>query len=201
MNSNGLRFLMLSAVAVFISLRAVCQTPFPEVLDKGTLTDQMKYLEEKTRIYEDYRAIREDMFQKIKVNAIDSLTASKSKIAGLMKLTGTLNSRIDSLNSSLASTNESLQQITRTKNSIKVIGIEVNKIVYNTIMWTIAGALLLLLAIGFLAFKRNLAVTRNTKKDYDELKAEYEDYRQKSRLEREKMSMDHFNELKKLKGK
>jgi uncharacterized membrane-anchored protein YhcB (DUF1043 family) len=82
-----------------------------------------------------------------------------------------------------------------------VIGIEVNKIVYNTIMWTIAGALLLLLAIGFLAFKRNLAVTRNTKKDYDELKAEYEDYRQKSRLEREKMSMDHFNELKKLKGK
>jgi hypothetical protein len=192
---------MLSAVAVFISLRAVCQTPFPEVLDKGTLTDQMKYLEEKTRIYEDYRAIREDMFQKIKVNAIDSLTASKSKIAGLMKLTGTLNSRIDSLNSSLASTNESLQQITRTKNSIKVIGIEVNKIVYNTIMWTIAGALLLLLAIGFLAFKRNLAVTRNTKKDYDELKAEYEDYRQKSRLEREKMSMDHFNELKKLKGK
>ena len=116
MNSNGLRFLMLSAVAVFISLRAVCQTPFPEVLDKGTLTDQMKYLEEKTRIYEDYRAIREDMFQKIKVNAIDSLTASKSKIAGLMKLTGTLNSRIDSLNSSLASTNESLQQITLNKN-------------------------------------------------------------------------------------
>ncbi len=201
MNSNGLRFLVLSAMAVFISLRAVCQTPFPEVLDKGTLTEQMKYLEEKTRIYEDYRAIREDMFQKIKVNAIDSLTASKSQITGLMKLTGTLNTRIDSLNSSLASTNESLQQITRTKNSIKVIGIEVNKIVYNTIMWTIAGALLLLLAIGFLAFKRNLAVTRNTKKDYDELKAEYEDYRQKSRLEREKMSMDHFNELKKLKGK
>ena len=37
MNANGLRFLMLSALAVFISLRAVCQTAFPEVLDKGTV--------------------------------------------------------------------------------------------------------------------------------------------------------------------
>jgi uncharacterized membrane-anchored protein YhcB (DUF1043 family) len=68
-------------------------------------------------------------------------------------------------------------------------------------MWTIAGALLLLLVIGFLAFKRNLAVTRNAKKDMNELSTEFENYRQKSRLEREKMSMDHFNELKKLKGK
>ncbi|MCU0462015.1 MAG: hypothetical protein MUF36_08390, partial [Bacteroidales bacterium] len=58
-----------------------------------------------------------------------------------------------------------------------------------------------LLATGFLAFKRNLAVTRNTKKELDELKTEFEAYRQKTRLEREKMSMDHFNELKRLKGK
>jgi hypothetical protein len=199
--NNSLKFLMLSALAVFISLRVVCQTAFPEVLDKGTLTDQMKYLEEKTRIYENYRAIREDMFQKIKVNTIDTLISAKTRIAGLVKMTGTLNVRIDSLNSSLAGTKESLQEVTRTKNSIKVIGIEVNKILYNTIMWTIAGVLILLLIIGFLAFKRNLVVTRNTKKDYDELRTEYENYRQKSRLEREKMSMDHFNELKKLKGK
>jgi hypothetical protein len=201
MNANGLRFLVLSAIAIFLSFNAVGQTVIPEVLDKGTLTDQMKYLEEKTRIYENYRAIREDMFQKIKVNTIDTLTSAKSKITRLVELTGTLNIRIDSLNSSLAGTKESLLEVTRSKNSIKVIGIELNKVVYNTIMWTIAGVLIFLLVIGFLAFKRNLAVTINTKKDYNELKTEYENYRQKSRLEREKMSMDHFNELKKLKGK
>ncbi len=101
MNANGLRFLMLSALAVFFSLRAVCQTAFPEVLDKGTLSDQMKYLEEKTRIYENYRAIREDMFQKIKVNTLDTLISAKTRISGLVGLTGTLNARIDSLNNSL----------------------------------------------------------------------------------------------------
>lgn len=200
MNLNGLRFLSLTSFALFVGLNAASQTGIPEVLNNGTLNEQMTYIEEKTRIYEDFRAIREDMFQKIKDNSIDSLAAAKSRISGLLKMSATLNHRIDSLNSGLAGTKESLQEMTRTKDSIKVLGIEINKVAYNTIMWTIAGALLLLLGMGFLAFRRNLAVTRNTKKDYTELKAEYENYRQKSRLEREKMSMDHFNELKKLKG-
>lgn len=200
MNFNGLRFLSLTAFAFSVSLNAASQTGFPEVLNNGTLNEQMSYIEEKTRIYEDFRAIREDMFQKIKVNSIDSLAAAKNRISGLLRMSATLNQRIDSLNSGLAGTKESLQEMTRTKNSINVLGIEINKVAYNTIMWTIAAVLLLMLGMGFLAFKRNLAVTRNTKKDYVELKAEYENYRQKSRLEREKMSMDHFNELKRLKG-
>jgi hypothetical protein len=37
--------------------------------------------------------------------------------------------------------------------------------------------------------------------DLIELKDEFEGYRQKTRLEREQMTRDHFNEIKKLKGK
>jgi hypothetical protein len=173
----------------------------PEVLDKGTLTEQMNYLEEKTRIYEYYRAIREDMFQKMKDNAIDSLTQAKSRITGYIGLTGTLNSRIDSLRSSLNTTREELDETIRTKNQISVLGIGLNKTAYNTIMWIIVAALLFMLATGFLAFKRNHVVTVNTKKELNELKAEFEEYRQKTRLEREKMSMDHFKEIQKQKRK
>lgn len=180
--------------------KAFCQTAIPDILEKGTITEQMKYLEEKTRIYEDYRAIREDMFQKIKNNSIDSINGAKNRINGLVLLTSNLNVRIDSLNSSLSGTKADMEEVTRTKNSIKVIGIELNKTAYNTIMWIIVGALILLLATGFLAFKRNFTVTRNTKKELDELRTEFEAYRQKTRLEREKMSMEHFNELKRLKG-
>jgi hypothetical protein len=180
--------------------KAFSQTAIPDILEKGTIPEQMKYLEEKTRIYEDYRAIREDMFQKIKNNSIDSINGAKNRINGLVLLTSNLNARIDSLNSSLSGTKADLEEITRTKNSIKVIGIELNKVAYNTIMWIIVGALVFLLATGFLAFKRNMTVTQNTKKELDDLRTEFEAYRQKTRLEREKMSMDHFNELKRLKG-
>jgi hypothetical protein len=46
-----------------------------------------------------------------------------------------------------------------------------------------------------------VSLAQNRKKELKELKAEFEEYRQKSRIEREKVSMDHFNEIRKLKGK
>jgi hypothetical protein len=177
------------------------QTTMPAELTKNTLQEQLNFIEERTRIYENYRAIREDMFQKIKSNCIDSLSAGKSKITGLnntitgLKLTG------DSLNTSLETTKTSLAEITRTKNSIKVIGLTINKVTYNSIMWTIVAGLVFILAVGFLVFKRNRFVTLRTKKDLEELKVEFENYRQTSRIAREKMSMDHFNEIRKLKGR
>jgi uncharacterized membrane-anchored protein YhcB (DUF1043 family) len=67
-------------------------------------------------------------------------------------------------------------------------------------MWMIVLGLALLLVIGFLAFKRNMTITLNTKKELAELRTEFEEYRKKTRLEREKMSMDHFNEIRKLRG-
>lgn len=191
---------MIAALIVFSTTRGISQTVPPEILVKGTIQEQMNYLEEKTRIYDDYRAIREDMFQKIKNNSVDSLTKAKSKISGFVKLTGNLNVRIDSLNSSLNVTKEELKEISRTKNSISVIGIKIEKTVYNTIMWMIVAGLAFVLVIGFLTFRRNRTITLNTKKELKELNEEFEAYRKKTRLDREKMSMDHFKEIQKLRG-
>jgi len=90
--------------------------------------------------------------------------------------------------------------MTKTKDSIKFVGISLNKIVYNTIMWLIVAVLAGLLSIGFLVFKRNLSITIHTKKEFEDLKKEFEAYRKASREAREKMSMAHFNELKRLRG-
>ena len=67
-------------------------------------------------------------------------------------------------------------------------------------MWTILGVALLLLAIGFLIFKRNLVVLLRTEKDLKELKEEFAAYKQSSRLAREKVEMDLFRANQKLKG-
>jgi hypothetical protein len=197
---SGARFVMIAVIMVLGTSRGSCQTSLPEIFGKGTLTDQMKYLEEHTLIYENYRAIREDMFQVIKKNALDSLSEAKIKIGGFVGLTGSLNYRIDSLVNSLNVTKDNLKETTRTKNRINVIGIELNKIAYNTIMWMIVAGLAVLLALGYLIFMRNRAITLNTKKELKELREEFEEYRKKTRLEREKMSMDHFNAIRKLKG-
>lgn len=201
MNASGSRLLLGLAFIAVVNTKAVCQAAFPEVLNNGTLSEQMKYIEEKTRIYEDFRAIREDMFQKIKGNSLDSLNSAMSKIADLKSQVLNLNEKISTLEGNLEDTKQNLQEITRTKNSISVLGLEINKVTYNSIMWIIIAGLAGILLTGLLAFRRNLAVTRSTRKEFEELKSEFENYRQKSRLEREKMSMDHFNEIRRLKGK
>jgi uncharacterized membrane-anchored protein YhcB (DUF1043 family) len=80
------------------------------------------------------------------------------------------------------------------------MGLEVNKAAYNRIMWTILFGLVAALVAGFLVFKRNLTIISNTKKEFQELKDEFETYRKTSREAREKMTMAHFLEMKKLKG-
>lgn len=194
------RILLVTAIMSAITMSAAAQTTMPQELNNSPIKDQLNYLEQKTRIYENYRAIREDMFQKIKINVTDSLTAVENNIMTLREERSDLRSTIDSLNALLGSTKVSLEEMTRTKNSIKVLGLEVNKTSYNSVMWIIVAVLTGILSIGFLAFKRNLSVSTNKKKELEELKNEFEAYRKTTREAREKMSMAHFLELKKLKG-
>jgi hypothetical protein len=195
-----LRFIWPVVFLVITCLTLSGQTTMPDVLIKNGLKEQLNYIEEHTRIFENYRAIREDMFQKLMGNISDTLSSANKKIAILNSTVSGLKQTIDSLDSALETTNTRLENITRTKNSISVLGMEVAKVTYNTIMWLIIIGLASIMAIGFVVFKRNLSVTTTIKKELSELKDEFQSYRKTSREAREKMSMDHFNELKRLKG-
>lgn len=194
------RSILIMTVLAVTGIKVTGQAKMPDVLLNNPLKEQMNYLEEHTKIYEDYRAIREDMFQKLMENVNDTLSGAYKNIASLKKNRSVLNISIDSLKKNLATTNTSLDEMTTTKNSIKVLGIQVNKGAYNKMMWTILLGLVALLVIGFLIFKRNLMIITGLKSDLQELKNEFESYRKTSREAREKMTMDHFLEIKRLKG-
>jgi flagellar biosynthesis/type III secretory pathway M-ring protein FliF/YscJ len=172
----------------------------PEELTNGTLRDQMNYLEERTRIYDNFRAIREDIFQKIKANALDSLAQTKNRIKSLNTQTSLLNNTIDSLKRSLTMSQSNVEEITRERNSMQVMGMNVDKTIYNSLLWSVIAILLILLVLGVIIFKRNLIIIREAKKDLKDLHLEFEAYRKTSREAREKMTMDHFLEMKRLKG-
>ncbi|HEX2967935.1 MAG TPA: hypothetical protein VHO46_02435 [Bacteroidales bacterium] len=164
------------------------------------IKEQLNTIEARTRIYENFRAVREDMFQKLKKNINDTLSSMQKKISSQNAQTRSLQRTIDSLNSTLSTTQNNLAEVTRSKNSVKFFGMEVEKGTYNSIMWTIIIALVAVLMIGFLVFKRNQGIVNNRNKDLDELRAEFDAYRKTSREAREKMALQHFNELKKLRG-
>jgi hypothetical protein len=200
MNHFQLRYILITLFLIISGLKSAGQLAIPDELTKSNLTEQINYLELHTKIYENFRAIREDMFQKIKINIIDSLVVSKNEITGLITSTSALKKVIDSLDISNKATETKLEEITVSKNSIKFLGAEINKSTYNNMMWTIVAVLLVILTLGFLIFQRNMSVTINTNKELKELQAEFETYRRTTREAREKVSMEHFNELKKLRS-
>ncbi len=178
---------------------ATGQVTMPEVMDTGTLRNQLNYIHERTRIYENYRAIREDIFQKMRSNAMDSLEAAKLNINNLDRLLSESNAEIDSLNRDLQTTKDDLALAIKNKNSLSFLGITMSKIYYNTIMWSVIIALIAILTLLFITFSRNRSITVQLRKDLDEIREEFEEYRKTSRERYEKLVVSHFNEIKRLK--
>ena len=95
MRKSGLNLLVqLSLILLFIPVVTFGQT-LPEILTTGTVTEQVDYLNERTRIYDNFRAIREDMFQAVTQNALDTLAAARSDISSLTLEGRVLDMRID----------------------------------------------------------------------------------------------------------
>jgi hypothetical protein len=196
----SLRFIFVVVLILSATAISKAQNVLPDELIKNSIKDQIKYIEARTGIYENYRAVREDMFQKINRNVLDTLSAGKSTIASLNSRISQLNFKNDSLSTALDSTKVSLEKMTNTKNSIRVLGMEINKNFYNALMWIIILGLVFVLAVGFLTFKRIVSSNISIGKELKDLRNEFETYRQTTRIAREKMSMDHFKEIQKLKG-
>jgi hypothetical protein len=171
----------------------------PEILDSATLEGQFNYLQERTRIYNDFRAIREDMFQKIKKNSLDSLNGAMLEISRLNSELEERDVEIEILNTDLTRARRERDQAIRTKDSFSFLGLQVQKLLYNTIMWIIVLGLALVGTVLFLMFKRSHVVTTQTKKELDAIRDEYEEYRKNSREKYEKLVISHHNEIMKLK--
>ena len=177
------------------------QTSMPEILDTATLQQQLDYMKERMNIYNGYRAVRDDIFLKMNKNSLDSLNSAKREISRLESTLSNTKSEMASLEQTLQETTGERDLAIKNKNSMSFLGIQMNKALYNSILWIIILSLLALLVILFLLFKRSFTVTRQTTKDLEETKEEFESYRQQSRERYEKLVVQHHQEVLKLKGK
>jgi tetrahydromethanopterin S-methyltransferase subunit B len=171
----------------------------PEVLQEGTLQEQLDYIQNRTLIYENFRAIREDIFQKVKNNSLDSLKSARAQMLDLSMQINNLDSRIDSLSLLLTDTRSELDTAVENRDNISFVGIPMKKMAYNMLVWIIIGGLTILLLLGLFIYFRNRIIMVNTLNEIGELKEEFENYKKTSRERREKLVMDHFNEIKKFK--
>ena len=191
--------LMVMALVSFSVTFNFAQAPDqePEVV---TLQSQYDDLQRRTRIYEGFRAVREDMFQEIKKQSLDSLAASKQKILTLEASLLSAENQIKELQENMAATQNDLDQALNEKNNIGFFGKQVSKTFYNVLLWSIIGSLIFLGLAFYLLFRNARRLSRQRAFDLHDVLEEYENYRKTSRERLEKITIEHFNEIKKLKG-
>ena len=199
-NFRVLWFFSLFTAFYFLNTGFLNAQSQPEVLNEGTLREQYEYLNERTNIYNNYRAIREDMFQKVRRNSLDSLNQAYSEIQSQVRLKEQAIEEKEAMAVALAETETERDQAIRDRDSLFLFGIPLSKTFYNVLLWGIIIVLAALTIIVFLMFFRSNRITREKTKDLKELQDEFDEYRKTSRERFEKQSIDHFNELKRLKG-
>ncbi len=168
--------------------------PFPDDLN---IAGQFDYAIEKSSNFQDYKVIKQAWVLKIKQNALDTLKILNTNLSSIRELADEKSEAIKSLQAEL----NAAQQEVKEKNSFKFLGFMVSKAGYDSIMWSIIAGLVVALGVMLAAFKRSYAVTNQTKKDLNEVKDEYENYRKKALKSKEEAVRQLYDELNKYKNR
>ncbi len=196
----------LAAAILFTALfcsfypQARAQSGALAVLDSALLESQLEYVHENTRVYNNFRAIRDDIFLKLKGNVIDTLVEQKLLVEQLNSRLAERGFQIETLNTDLARTKNERDEAIKNKNSLAIFGIAMNKALYNSVMWFIVLGLAALAVIMLVLFRRSHVVTSQTKNELDTTLKEFEEYRKSAREKYEKLVVSHHHEIMKLKN-
>lgn len=175
-------------------------------LDKGPIDSQFEFLLKKSGNWsaegKRYEVIRRIYIDKLRQNVLDSLGTFNKKVD---ELNGTISGHettIGSLNKKLEDTTNNLASVTEEKDSMSFLGILVEKVTYNTILWSIIAGLLALMLFFMYKFRRSNVLTQEAKSNLSELETEYEDHRRRALEREQKISrqlQDEINRYKKSK--
>lgn len=190
----------ITMVFLFSETVSAQSQSMPEVLSEGTLEEQYDYLQNRTTIYNEFRAIRDDMFRRIRRNSLDSLNQAFGEINRLEQQIARHRNQMDSLHNQLDLAISDKDTAVAEKDNMMVMGMLVNKTLYNTVVWSIIVILLLLFIVLLILYNRANKVAHQKSTELKEVQVEYDEYRRTSRERFEKQAIDHFNELKRNRG-
>ncbi|MBT8272945.1 MAG: tRNA (guanine-N1)-methyltransferase [Bacteroidia bacterium] len=174
-------------------------------LDSGSIDNQFEYVIQKSNRYRDergriYKVVRREWLYTLKAHTIDSIKAIQDQLDQTKSTVTTQQKEIDELKTNLSSTQSTLEDTNKEKDSMALFGLQMSKLGYNTLMWSIIAGLFALLLFFIFKFKNSNAVTKAAKRSLEETELEFEEHR-KIALEREqKVRRQLQDEINKQKG-
>ena len=197
--------LLASSIIIWLSSSGIIlysqETPQKPSIGRGSIESQFNYVIYRSEKYEDYKLVKSWWLYTLRSQVLDTLKALHENLGDTQNLLAVKNTEIDSLIAAMQTVNNELDIALKEKSSMKLLGIKMNKIVYNSILWLIIAALLVILLTFVLLFKRSNAVTARTKSELTETRNEYEDYRKRTLVREQQIVRELYDEILKYKSK
>jgi len=188
----------LSTSGIFLFSQETQEKPS---IGKGTIESQFNYVLYRSEKFEDYKLVKSWWLYTLRSQVLDTLKALHENLRDTQNLLSAKETEIDSLITVMQTLNNELDVALKEKSSMKLLGIKMDKIIYNSILWLIMAGLLVILLTFLVLFKRSNTVTERTKSELTEIRNEYEDYRKRALVREQQIVRQLYDEILKYKSK
>jgi septal ring factor EnvC (AmiA/AmiB activator) len=170
-------------------------------LNSGTIDNQFEYVIRRSNSYQDFKVVKKTWLYALKAHTMDSLQALRKDLANTQSVVDRQAMNIETLQTSLANTEETLAKTEEEKNNMALFGMQLGKTNYNVLMWSIIAALFALLLFFIYKFKNSNTLTRQAKFKLEEVESEFEEHRRIALEREQKVRRQLQDEINKNKAK
>ncbi len=184
------RFIILSILLISISLTSFAKKDINAWKNEKSIEQQYKVFKENLNFWNKNYFLDEKQLDQFYTALSDSVNALENVISGKAKTISSLQNELNSTNKMLDDTKTELDYNIKNRNAIEVFGIKTDKGIYTFFVSMLIIALLIVLGVVFLLYKRSNNVTVRVKKDYNDLKNEFEIHKKDSLERYTKINME-----------
>tara|TARA_R110001632_G_scaffold130556_2_gene244650 strand:+ start:860 stop:1441 length:582 start_codon:yes stop_codon:yes gene_type:complete len=176
-----MKSLYLFTFALFISIIAFSQEAKKDTL---TVSEQFDRIYRISSSYQEYKVIRKTTFQGLKNNVLDSIQLIDKELQLKNQKNSILKDSLQNANNILSTLDTDMKLMITEKDSISLVGLQLNKATYSIIVWSIIFILIIMLSYFIYQFKNSYVITSEAKSNLLEAEDELAIFKKKS-LERE----------------
>lgn len=180
---NMKRFIVFLPLMVFISFGSFAKKDINAWKQEKNLNQQYEVFKENLKYWNGSYFMNETQLDQFYRALKDSVEVWESKVAEVNNQRASIANELNVTLDELETTNTKLSESIKHQNSILVFGAYMNKSAYTLIVYSIIVGLLVLIGFLFLMNKRSQSIASSTKKEFNELKEEFEIHKKNS-LER-----------------
>lgn len=155
--------------------------------EDNSINNQFDEVIESSNNYQDYKVVKRYKLIQLQKNTVQKIDALKEEIVASNKTIEEQQTTIQNLKSELNNTQNTLDKVTEEKDQISFFGIATDKGTYQTIMWVIVFALILILLFFIYKYRQSNVLTKEAKKNLAENEAEFDDYRKRALEKQQKL--------------